>query len=155
MTGGSERYAIWDYKSGSRYGFDQENPFQQGRKLQPLLYVGLLRHRIAAVGGNQDAVESFGYFFPSPQTDGLRLHWTRGELRSGDQILRNICELIAGGVFLPTTQANDCTFCDYLSVCGDARVVATQSLWKSSQACNKMLDPWRGLRKIEPAEEAS
>ena len=44
---GSERYAIWDYKSGSSYGFDLEDPFKQGRKLQPYLYVGMLRHRTA------------------------------------------------------------------------------------------------------------
>ncbi len=143
MVSGSERYAIWDYKSGSSYGFDQEHPFNQGRKLQPFLYVGMLRHRLAALGGGTDTVESFGYFFTSPKTDGLRLRWTRAELRSGDDVLKNICDLIASGIFLPTTDAADCTYCDYLSVCGDANLVAQQSLWKSSQACNELLEPWR------------
>ena len=99
-------YAIWDYKSGSSYGFDLENPLKQGRKLQPYLYVGMLRHRLSAMGGGTDAVESFGYFFPNPKTEGLRLQWTPAELRGGDDVLKNICDLIASGVFLPTTDAN-------------------------------------------------
>lgn len=155
MTGGSERYAIWDYKSGSSYGFSQEDPFGHGRKLQPLLYFGMLRHRIAAMGGQADSVESFGYFFPSPKTDGLRLSWTRGELRSGDQLLGDICELIAGGVFLATTDKSDCRFCDYQSVCGDAESVAELSRWKSAQSCNQILGPWRQLREIDLDGEAS
>lgn len=149
MTAGSERYAIWDYKSGSGYGFDQERPFSQGRKLQAYLYVGMLRHRIAAMGGSRDAVASFGYFFPNPRTDGLRLQWTQAELRSGDEVLRHICDLISSGVFLPTTDAQDCRFCDYLPVCGDAEVVTKQSLWKSTQDCNQVLQPWRVLRELE------
>jgi ATP-dependent helicase/nuclease subunit B len=155
MSSGSERYAIWDYKSGSSYGFDQAKPFNQGRKLQPYLYVGMLRHRLAALGGGTDAVDSFGYFFPSPQTDGLRLRWTRAELRSGDDILKQMCDLIAGGIFVPTTDTADCTYCDYLSVCGDAQLVTQQSLWKSSQSRNEMLQPWRRLRDIDPCGEAS
>ncbi len=155
LSSGSQHYAIWDYKTGSSYGFDQEKPFQQGRKLQPYLYVGMLRHRIATLGGGTDAVESFGYFFPTPKTDGLRLRWTRAELRSGDDVLQNICDLITNGVFLPTTDAKDCTYCDYLSVCGDADVVAAQSLWKSSQACNQLLEPWRKLRDIDSQGAAS
>ena len=50
-TDGSESYAIWDYKSGSDWGFSQDDPFKQGRKLQSFLYVGMLRHRLAATGG--------------------------------------------------------------------------------------------------------
>ena len=43
----------------------------------------------------------------------------------------------------------DCSYCDYLSVCGDAEIVTKQSLWKASQACNQVLDPLRRLREIE------
>ncbi len=149
MLGGSERFAIWDYKSGSSYGFDPEKPFAQGRKLQPYLYLSMLRHRIASTGRGTDAVESFGYFFPNPKTDGLRMRWTQAELRGGDPILKQICDLITSGAFLPTTDPRDCTYCDYLSVCGDPDVVTQRSSWKSAQSCNSMLEPWRSLREIE------
>ncbi len=152
---GSERYAIWDYKSGSSYGFNQQDPFKQGRKLQPYLYLGMLRHRISATGGGADAVESFGYFFPSPRTEGLRLQWTRAELRGGDEVLRQICDLISSGVFLPTTDPGDCTYCDYLPVCGDAEVVAGESVRKSVHEDNGLLEPWRKLREIEPGGDVS
>ena len=150
---GSERYAIWDYKSGSSYGFDAEDPFKQGRKLQPFLYVGMLRHRISARGGLADQVESFGYFFPSPRTEGLRLQWTRAELRGGDAVLKHLCALMSEGVFLPTNEPRDCTYCDYLPVCGDAETVTRQSLCKSMHTGNKVLEPWRQLRQIDQQDE--
>lgn len=146
--GGSERYAIWDYKSGSSYGFELEKPFNQGRKLQPVLYMGMLRHRVAALGGDPDSVESFGYFFPGPRADGLRIRWTRAELRNGDDVLKNLCDAISSGLFLPTTDANDCTYCDYLSVCGDPVSVTELSKRKASATDNESLAPWRRLREL-------
>ena len=149
LTSGSERYVIWDYKSSSSFGFSQENPFNQGRKLQSFLYVGMLRHRIAATGGNADAVDSFGYFFPNPKTEGLRLRWTRGELKGGDEIVRNICDAITAGVFVATTKEEDCKFCDYLAVCGDPTFVAAESLRKVSHPANEAMRPFRLLRDID------
>lgn len=146
---GSQRYVIWDYKSGSNHGFDQANPFNQGRKLQPFLYLGLLRHRIAAIGGDTDSVASFGYFFPNPKLDGLRLQWTRAELRDGDLILRNICDSITNGVFLATTNKSDCTYCDYQSVCGEPSEVASKSMLKLQAADTPMLTPLRRLRETD------
>lgn len=155
MTGGSERYVIWDYKSGSSFGFKQEDPFDQGRKLQSFLYVGMLRHRIAATGGNADGVDSFGYFFPNPNSEGLRLRWTRGELRGGDEIMRHICDSIAAGVFVATTNKEDCRFCDYVAVCGDVESVTCESFRKAAHPINQVLVPIRLLRGIpESTEEA-
>ncbi len=153
MTAGSETYAIWDYKSGSSYGFSKDSPFNQGRKLQPYLYLGMLRHRIKACGEDQDAVQSFGYFFPSPRTDGLRLQWTAAELQGGDDILMAISNLIADGVFVPTTNSADCTYCDYLSVCGDPNVVTETGVFKAMQPNTPVLEPWRMLREISNDSE--
>ncbi len=148
MTDGSETYAIWDYKSGSSFGFSKDEPFKQGRKLQPYLYLGMLRHRIKQCGGDEHAVTSFGYFFPSPQTDGLRLQWTHAELASGDDVLRWISDLIGDGAFIATTDPVDCNFCDYQPVCGDPEVVTSISSFKSGQDRNVVLDPWRRLRNL-------
>lgn len=148
---GSERYIIWDYKSGSDFGFSQDDPFRQGRKLQPYLYVGMLRHRIAALGGDADAVDCFGYFFPTPSTDGLRLRWTRGDLRGGDEILRHICDAIEQGVFIATSDEADCTYCDYRSVCGDPQTIAEETQAKASEASNEaVLGAWTKLRSLDP-----
>ncbi len=146
---GSEHYAIWDYKSGSAWGFDQANPFQGGRKLQPFLYVGMLRHRIAAMGGLADAVTSFGYFFPSAKAEGRRIEWTYGELRTGDAVLRRIFDLIQRGVFIATDNAQDCTYCNYRSVCNDFEWVTRQAKAKATDPGNReTLLPWIELREL-------
>ena len=150
LVDGSERYAIWDYKSGSDFGFSQDDPFQFGRKLQPFLYVGMLRHRIAATGGKPDSVATFGYFFATPRTEGRKLQWTSGELKRGDEILRHICDLIKNGVFVATTDQADCKFCDYLSVCRDPDEVAAEALQKALEPCNKkIMKPWVQLRELD------
>ena len=77
------------------------------------------------------------------------MQWTRAQLQSGDDVLRCICDLITSGVFVATTDSSDCTYCDYLPVCGDVEAVAQRSLWKSTQPCNEVLAPWRELREIE------
>ncbi len=150
MEHGSERYAIWDYKSGSDFGFSQENPLQNGRKLQPFLYIGMLRHRIASLGGKPDAVTGFGYFFPSPKAEGRKIQWTAGELKRGDEILMQICDLIQNGAFIATTDPQDCDRCDYISVCRDPQFVADTALRKSKEPCNKrILKPWIELRELD------
>ncbi|MDX1930004.1 MAG: PD-(D/E)XK nuclease family protein [Pirellulaceae bacterium] len=149
-SSGSERYAIWDYKSGSDWGFDQADPFRGGRKLQPYLYLGMLRHRISAVSGNRDAVASFGYFFPSAKTEGRRIQWTVGDLRSGDAVLSHISDLIQRGAFIATSESEDCNYCDYKSVCGDPKQVTLQAKTKATEPCNQqLLLPWIELRELQ------
>lgn len=150
MIHGSERYAIWDYKSGSAWGFDETDPFQGGRKLQPFLYLGMLRHRISKIGGQRDSVASFGYFFPSPKTEGRRIQWTHSDLRDGDAVLRNIYDLIQRGAFIATNEPNDCAYCDYQSICGEAKQVTQQAKSKAlDQSNRKLLLPWIELRDLK------
>lgn len=150
LVDGSERYAIWDYKSGSDFGYDQEDPFRQGRKLQPFLYMGMLRHRLDEMEKGGERVESFGYFFPGPRTNGRRIIWTRVQLRNGDEVLKNICDGISSGVFSATTEPDDCRFCDYQQVCGEPEFVASESLRKAASSCNEeVLRPIRQLRSID------
>jgi ATP-dependent helicase/nuclease subunit B len=140
-------FSIWDYKSGSDYGYNQADPFQQGRKLQPFLYVGMLRHRLRKVVGKQAAVGYFGYFFPSPRMNGKRIQWTGQQLASGDQILTQICDLLSSGVFLATNHANDCNYCEYQEICGDPNEIAENSQMKLDHPRNRSLDPFRQLRQ--------
>ena len=145
---GSPGYAIWDYKSGGGYGYDQSNPFRNGRLLQPFLYVSVLRHRLRQLGQTKDAAVSFGYFFPHAKTAGLRMSWTHGELKRGDAILQSICTLIASGVFIATTDDSDCKFCDYQSVCGETKLVALNSKNMAVEPSNEVLRPFSELREL-------
>jgi RecB family exonuclease len=150
QTVGSHRYLIWDYKSGTDFGYSQDKPLHQGRKLQPFLYFGMLRHRIESMQQDADAVEAFGYFFPSRKANGKRLQWRRTQLNSGDEVLRQICDAIERGLFPATTEKSDCVFCDYQAVCYDLEAATDQSRRKALEACNmELLSPWRGLREMD------
>ncbi|MEI6239633.1 MAG: UvrD-helicase domain-containing protein, partial [Planctomycetia bacterium] len=122
---GGQAYALWDYKSGSGYGFPAmaaDDPFNGGRKLQHGLYVVMLRTRLAdpecPVGGGE--VERFGYFFPTRAGKGRRLEWTAAQLADCTALVRRLAEIARQGVFLPTDDPADCAFCDFAAVCGDA-----------------------------------
>lgn len=46
--GAVETYAVWDYKSGSAWKYDEADPFRQGRVVQPTLYIAMVAHRLRA-----------------------------------------------------------------------------------------------------------
>ena len=148
----SLEFSIWDYKTGSSWAFDSADPFKQGRKLQPYLYAGMLRHRVVASVAAEAKVNYFGYFFPSPKNEGLRLKWTTAELRSGDQILRHICDAISNGAFVATNEASDCKFCDYRPICGEPDEIAEASLVQLENCDHEALDSIRALRGLSLEE---
>ncbi|NCA10922.1 hypothetical protein EBR56_03795, partial [bacterium] len=130
--GDGPAYALWDYKSGSGFGFPSmadKDPFAGGRKLQHGLYVVMLRTRLAdpacPVAGGE--VERFGYFFPTRAGKGRRLEWTADQLAACTQLVRQLADIARQGAFLPTDDSADCTHCDFLSVCGDAARVTREA----------------------------
>jgi PD-(D/E)XK nuclease superfamily len=153
MKAGSVGYSIWDYKTGSDFGYKPSDPFNQGRKLQSYLYVSMLRHRLATQDNAKASAISFGYFFPNPKTQGLRIQWSAAELKQGDSILTSICDMIASGLFPATTAKEDCTCCDYANVCGDTTFISSESLRKSLDPINRLrLSEWIKLRGIATEE---
>jgi len=131
-AGAAPAYSLWDYKSGSGYGFPSSadsDPFAGGRKLQHGLYIVMLRTRLAdpacpAAGGE---VERFGYFFPTRSGKGRRLEWTAEQLAACTTLVRQLAEIASRGVFLPTSNPADCTHCDFAAVCGDAATITREA----------------------------
>lgn len=150
---GTRLYGIWDYKTGSSYSFSPNDPFQSGRKLQPYLYLGLLRHQLRTMEGETQA-GFFGYFFPNTKEGGLRMQWTPSQLQSGDQILRLICDAIGNGVFVATSEKEDCRYCDYQSICSPVEVTALQSQAKLANSSNTSLAPLVALRSLNDSKGA-
>lgn len=149
-------YTIWDYKSGSDSKYNFDKPFQQGRKLQSFLYVHMLRHQLAAKGFDEPKQILFGYFFPSPITQGNRIQWSISELKQGDSILQTVCNTIAAGIFPATTDENDCTYCEYSKLCGDAKKVADEFSRVVSEPNNReLVHDWVQLREIKQVETES
>jgi ATP-dependent helicase/nuclease subunit B len=121
------RYTVWDYKISSGYGYDQGDPFRQGRRVQSVLYLRMIE---AALRKNLDPkaiVERFGYFFPSIRAHGRRVDWDANTLADGVTILEGLCGSVEDGAFVATDDKDDCRYCDYASICRDVNQVTSQS----------------------------
>lgn len=140
-------YCVWDYKSGSTYGYDRADPFRQGRLMQPYLYLTIVAHRLRSAVSPDAEVGQFGFFFPGVRAVGERVVWTSEELAAGREILQRICETITGGAFPATTDHDtDCRYCDYRTICGDVGSVAEASRRMLEHPANGGLTPLRDLR---------
>ena len=115
--------ALWDYKTGSTFRFRtrRNDPFNGGRVLQHAVYIELAK----AYYGKPVAL--FGYFFPTEKGRGERILFTPAQLAGAPRVLAGLRGLIARGAFLATTEADDCAFCDYRSICRDVEEVTAQS----------------------------
>jgi ATP-dependent helicase/nuclease subunit B len=120
-------FAIWDYKVGSGYGYDQLDPFRQGRRVQSVLYVRMIESALRDKLDPSAVVAQFGYFFPSIRARGLRVHWKALELAAGLRVVERLCDAIRDGAFPATNKVEDCKFCDYSSICRDVNRVTTRS----------------------------
>lgn len=126
-------YVIIDYKKGrsnrfKKAGADALAVFDEGRRLQHGLYVLMVRHLAGDVTKNPHAtVTQFAYLFPGADTDGERVEWTARQLEDVTQVVGKLCDIAAAGTFLPTNESKDCSYCDFLEVCGDPAKTARQA----------------------------
>lgn len=139
-------FLLCDYKTGSAYGFAQNDPFRQGRRVQNVLYPEMVRAALAQQHPSQK-IESFGYFFPGIKGAGLRLNWRMAELQPGLEILARMCRLIEQGAFAATDNADDCKYCDYQACCGNYQAAAARSKSLLDNVQIVELSELRGLRR--------
>ena len=116
---GTDDYEIWDYKTGSTWGYDSSDLLAGGRNLQWALY-SLALPRLLGSG----EVRRAGYFFASDRGSGQRLaeEPPTADVLAG--ILQPLFELAREG-FYPALHKGDkngggpCRFCDYRRICAD------------------------------------
>jgi ATP-dependent helicase/nuclease subunit A len=120
-------YVVIDYKKGRSARFKhrstERNPlgvFQAGRRLQHGLYVMMVRHVAREAVGGAARVTQFAYVFPGADTLGERVAWTAEELEGVVAVVESLCGIAAAGTFLATSDPQECGFCDFREVCGDA-----------------------------------
>ena len=121
------RYSVWDYKLGSGYGYDQKDPFRQGRRVQSVLYLRMIEAALRKRLDPQAIVERFGYFLPGIRAHGRRVDWDAGALAAGMAILTRLCASVENGAFVATNEKDDCRHCEYASICRDVNRVTSQS----------------------------
>jgi ATP-dependent helicase/nuclease subunit B len=145
--GGRERLALWDYKTGSSWGYDLADPHRGGRRVQNTLYTEMIRARLEALGSDA-RIESFGYFFPSLKAYGERIAWPAERLAEGPAMLDRLCRLLATGCFPETDAPGDLRFSDYGEVRDDLEASCRRILEKAANPANEVLRPFVELRGL-------
>ncbi len=139
-------YAIWDYKSGGTYKYEQNDPFRQGRVIQHSLYYELMTLWLRDCVSPHATISQFGYFFPSEKGKGERIAWTEPELAERGNMFQSLCQSIAHGIFAPTNDEKDCNFCDFQPICQDVASITRSSDKKLRNPMNVWLQPLKELR---------
>jgi ATP-dependent helicase/nuclease subunit B len=117
---GPGTFRIVDYKTGSYRDFEDFEAFGRGRRIQPALYA-LAAEEILKKEGADTAphVTESGYFFPTRRGEGREIMVGKFDRQKFRELLADLLALIAGGYFVTTTR-DECGFCDFAPVCGDA-----------------------------------
>lgn len=137
-------YSVTDYKTGSAFGYSPTKPFSGGRKVQNVLYLKMVQTLLRQKISEDANVARFEYFFPGTKANGLRLGWSALDLEPGLHVINTLCSLDAAGVYPPTGDPSDCTFCDYQKVCGNyRRLTKTAKNWLYEEA---ELSEWKDVR---------
>ncbi len=103
---------VIDYKTGSPRRFEAKyGVFDGGRRLQIGIYAAVAERLF------QRNVARGEYHFPTRRGEHRVVAYTRAQLARVPELLDLLCETAAAGTFLPTDEADDCTFCDYRAVC--------------------------------------
>ena len=118
LIGGPRAFDIWDYKTGSDWGFDQDDPLRGGRRLQHVIYLELARARLDYLYPGS-MVMGCGYFFPGERVHGERYYWTAEQLEAGLEHLALLRRMLATGCFPFTDVPGDVGLSDYLPAFGE------------------------------------
>ena len=140
----AHEFAIWDYKTGSTYGYPAHRPFDRGKVLQHALYAAAAEQLLRKQADPESRVTSAGYFFTGTKGEGERVSHERKALAPFQEILSDLLDLLHSGAFVHTPDSAACTFCDYKTVCGGSEEASTQAKMKLGE--NEILEPYRKLQ---------
>lgn len=139
-------YQVWDYKTGSLYGYEEHQHLCGGRQVQHALYALAAEQILAHLyPGIAPRVQVASYYFPTVKGEGRRVKRQQENREALAGALGCLFDLLADGVFIAADHREKCGFCDYPEVCGGA-TDRTKDLLAGGATC---LDPWRRLKKYE------
>jgi hypothetical protein len=141
-------YHVWDYKTGSAYGYEDHQYLTGGRQVQHALYAIAAEHILREIyPGERPRAEVSGYYFPTERGEGRRVARSQAKQDTISMALKHLFDILSSGAFIAASDGEKCGFCDYPDVCDSVSAVARASwLLKSGVSC---LEPWRRLKKIE------
>ncbi|MCA0757030.1 PD-(D/E)XK nuclease family protein [Paenibacillus sp. N4] len=113
------RYKIFDYKTGNPRKFKQHECFSGGTQLQLPLYGMAVEQWMRESGFDAEArVTESAYVFPTERGMGEEVSRSQNRRESLADVLQVMTESMKQGLFPPTSDANNCTWCDYQAACG-------------------------------------
>ncbi|MDQ0884996.1 ATP-dependent helicase/nuclease subunit B [Paenibacillus sp. V4I9] len=113
------RYKIFDYKTGNPRKYKQNECFSGGTQLQLPLYGAAVEQWMRESGFDPEAqVVDSAYYFPTER--GMGEEVSRSQTRRDDlaSLLQAALGSMKQGVFPPTNEPKNCSWCDYRAVCG-------------------------------------
>jgi ATP-dependent helicase/nuclease subunit B len=144
------RLRVVDYKTGSPRRYNRASVYDEGRRLQHLLYSMVVERLLGA------PVDRMEYHFPTRKGENERVPFLRSDLGEGPRLLDRLLDLAASGRFLPTEQQEDCLWCSFARICrvGEGRGGKPSSplaRWAGERFEEAPFDLLRAVRRFEGA----
>jgi ATP-dependent helicase/nuclease subunit B len=140
-------YEVWDYKTGDPRKIKEHRRFDKGANLQHALYAlaaeTILRKLMK---DRRIGVTKSGYFFPTERGAGRRVTREPDD-KALKEVLDALFDILLSGAFVPTSDVENCWYCDYANVCSET--VIEDSKRKAGNAGNKVLEPFLKLKDYE------
>ena len=147
VLGDSPRYGVWDYKTGSTYGYQDNQYLNKGRQLQHALYAIAAEKILEQAGLSSPVVSEGGYIFPTQKGEGITYSRDQRKRQQLLSALSRMFKLLSSGTFC-VTEEDRCKFCDYQELCRVSSARQQIKVKLENQA-NSVLEPWRELQKYE------
>lgn len=149
---GPSEYHVWDYKTGSSYGYEERGFIVGGKQLQHALYAVAAEIMLKKSEGKDSKVTSSGYLFPTEKgtKDGKGGIFPRptDKKKIWQDAMGILLDFIGKGNFMVSPDEDACMFCDYGDVCGGA--AAKENIEKKlGNHENQEILIWENLKEIE------
>ena len=133
-------FEILDYKTGSFFEPAWNGTFSGGRKLQHALY-GLAATALLRKTHKKAEVAKAVYYFSSAKGNQHRKDIPMQPKARIGQVLGDLRDVLASGLYVHTPNESDCKFCDYGAACGPRAIAQAEA----KQAA-PVLEPYRRLQ---------
>ncbi|MEO7244447.1 MAG: PD-(D/E)XK nuclease family protein, partial [Rubrivivax sp.] len=114
---GPATFEVVDYKTGGFWRDDWKGTFAAGTRLQHALY-GLAAAELLKARHTQPTVKAGVYYFSSHKGRQERVRIATPTRAAIAEVLGDLRAVILSGQFTRTPDERNCTFCDYVAVCG-------------------------------------
>lgn len=113
------QYKVYDYKTGSDWGYDTRSYFKSGQRLQHALYAIAVEQWLQRERIDETArVTESTYVFPTPRAKQDEVTYRQDRREDVRTLVQTLISIPKQGLFVATEDAGTCKFCDFAPICG-------------------------------------